>query len=739
MGWVTGSIKKLAQFARIRALNQVFFEFKSYYVNSVSYPQSTASILVTYGIGGALTVASFPVLVMLWSFLRGNFGFGLLLLILGVFFIPLTLPFLLGYFVREMGFVIHTDEPNMVLLNLFNEGRPGFDDYYAMSVDGLKFGAILLVCGGLIAGGSYMLLAVLGVFLPLSDPFIGAFVEGWIVALSLFGFYVIPYLLARYAHTGTLGEAFTLSLDDCIDTLLDRQYAVGFLLGTALLVGINLVISTLISVSVLFAVFIAFPTAFALTLQAMDFFAQGYRKAVDITPDGTVPEDAYAVPFRGGGVMSPTRDRSLLVLGESSAGRTESIKLLLGQIDHASETPFVIFDYTNDYQEFYADDTVIHISSKNSSQFWNIFQEIETENEFEEIGHLLYNGNEQQARDPLFPQAARQLTVAILKYIHREHDNPTNEDLARFLETNDADSMHEKLFEYTDLRAAASSITPGAETQAAGVFSHLQVTLGSIFTGDFARDGTFSIREYMENPTGRKLILDFPIDQGERIKPAFRLFIDWAIRSALDDSENNAYFLLDEFEAAPELERIERLVSDGQDNGVYTILGLQKKSQLEDSYGEDTTDSILRGFVQEILMRPGDEAGLDYIRDRTERERHKRRVQGPASTFDRDITGREILYNQVSTNKRAGIPENELQGFETGEAIVLEEDGWRRGNLYRLPEIEHVLEDQRDGGDTSEDSIEKRTVQRDRNTSTAISEDSTQTTNGAETPTGTEN
>lgn len=273
------------------------------------------------------------------------------------------------------------------------------------------------------------------------------------------------------------------------------------------------------------------------------------------------------------------------------------------------------------------------------------------------------------------------------------------------------------------------------------MFSHLQVTLGSIFTGDFAKDGAFSIREYMENPNGRKLILDFPIDQGERIKPAFRLFIDWAIRSALDDSENNAYFLLDEFEAVPELERIERLVSDGQAKGVYTILGLQNKSQLEDSYGEDTTDSILSGFTQEILMRPGDETGLDYIRDRTERERHKRRVQGPASAFDRDITGREILYNQVSTNGRSGISETELQGFETGEAIVLGEDGWRRGNLYQLSEIEHVLENRREQGDSSEDATERSTIQRDRNTSTSISEDSTQTANGAETPrsTGTEN
>lgn len=734
MGWVTGSIKKLARFARIRALNQVFLDFKSYYVNSVSYPQSTTSILVTYGIGGVLTVASFPALIMLLSFLRGNLGVGLLLLVLGVFFFPLTLPFLLGYFVREMGFVIHADEPHTILTDLFNKGRPGFDDYYAMSVDGLKFGVILLVCGGLIVGGGYTLSAILDVFLPLSDPFIGAFVEGWIVALSLFGLYAVPFLLARYAHTGTLGDTFAVSLNDSLDVLLDQQYAVGFVLGLLVLGGTNLVIGTLVSTSVLLAVLIALPTSFILVLQSMDLFAQGYRRAVDITPDAVVPSDSYAVPFRGGGVMSPTRDRSVLVSGETSAGRTEAMKLLLGQIDHASDTPVVVFDHKNEYQEF-CEDSVIHLSSKGSSHFWNLFREVETEEEFEEIGHLLFKGNEHQSQDPLFPQAARQLTVAVLKYMYREHDDPTNADLARFLEASDADSMHEKLSEHADLRAAASSITPGAETQAAGVFSHLQVTLGSIITGDFAKDGAFSIREYMENPDGRTLILDFPTDQGERIKPVFRLFIDWAIRSALDDSEGDAYFLLDEFEAIPELERIERLVSDGQTQGAYTILGLQNKSQLEASYGEDTTDSILSGFTQEILMRPGDEASQDYIQDRTERKRHRRRVQGPASAFDRDITGREVLYNQASANGHSGISETELQGFETGEAIVLVDDGWRRGDLYQLSEIDHVLENRREEGDSSEDATERSAIQRDRNPGTSISEDSTKTA----TSTGTEN
>jgi hypothetical protein len=703
-------------------LNQVYRDFKSYYANNVSYPQDRKSILATYSIGGVLVITSFPLFIIL----SGASGNRLGLIILAAIFTPFMLPLLLGYFVREMGFIIHTDEPNTTLADLFNRGRPGFINRYALAIDGIKFGCILLVCGTVIAGSSYTLLAILDVFFPLSSPFIGAFIGGWVVALSLFGCYVVPFLLARYAHTGTLGEAFALSPTDYIDALLDRRYAIEFFIGVVVLVGVNFLINILISASLLFAALVAFPTAFVLLLQSMDHFARGYRKVVDITPDTSVPEDSYAVPFRGGDVVSPSRDRPILVLGESNAGRTEAIKLLIRQIERTADTPFVIFDYKNKYRGFYEDDDIIRISLKDSTHVWNLFREVETEDEFEDIGRVLFKQNEEQSREPIFSEAVRQLTVAALKYVHRERDDPTNEDLARFLEVSDAETMHEKLCEYEDLRAAASSIAPGAETQATSVFSHLQVTFQSILTGDFERDGDFSVREYMENPDGRTLILDFPIDQGERVKPVFRLFIDWAIRSALDDSEDESYFLLDEFQAIPGLEGIERLVNAGQDRGAYAILGLQSKSQLEASYGEARANSILSGLTQEILMRSGDEASLNYIQNRTGREYHRRLVQGPANVFDQSVTGREVLFNQVSTKERYGMSETELQQFQTGEAIVLVEDGWQHGQLYQLTEIEHILENSSDPHDTTEDDqTTANTTQYNRD---AISEETTSET-----------
>jgi len=64
----------------------------------------------------------------------------------------------------------------------------------------------------------------------------------------------------------------------------------------------------------------------------------------------------------------------------------------------------------------------------------------------------------------------------------------------------------------------------------------------------------------MDDPQGRTLLLDFPITEGDAVQPAFRFFIDWAARFALDDDQDT-YFVLDEFAAAPGLRKIGDLIN----------------------------------------------------------------------------------------------------------------------------------------------------------------------------------
>lgn len=689
----------VSRFFHVPEIRRVYDDLREEYDDRMDGTQSTKAIVVTYLLGGLLTEAAATIVLA-----------------------PFVLPFVFGYYVREMGRMIHGRDAQTFLQNPLDEDRPTFSEPFSLAVDGIKFGAVFLVYCFAVFEVFHVITATLDLF---QVDLITSVTYGGGIALvvALAGTYVIPVFLARFAHTGSLVETFENPGELLGETLLDGDYVVEFIAGSLILTIVVGVVAFLANLSLLFVELVGGLILFLGWMEALDHFAKGYRSALGIENTVVdVPADRYALPLREGGVMSPTRSRSIGVVGETGSGKTEAIKLLAHQFGDGTDDPVMVFDYKSDYADFFDRDRgpsvaadggtdsteddggdsagedeepdLVRLSTKGSTHTWNVFREVDDESEFEEIGRALFKHDEENTTNSYFPKAARQVAVASMKYVYRVKDDPTNADLVRLLQQNGIEDLYALLTRegHEDLRGAASNIDPEARRQAAGVYGHLQTVMQEVFTGDFTEEGSFSVREYMRDPDGRTLLLDFPIDQGERVKPAFRFFIDWAIRHALDDRERDAYFVLDEFQALPGLERIERLVNAGRARGAYGILGLQSKAQLDAAYGEAEADSILSGLTQEVLLRPGDQATVEYVRNRIGREQRVRRVQGPASWFDQVTSGREVSFSQTTTEEEHAISEAELQRFAPGEAIVLVEQGWRRGTLYLLEQVRDLLD-----------------------------------------------
>jgi len=406
--------------------------------------------------------------------------------------------------------------------------------------------------------------------------------------------------------------------------------------------------------------------------------------------------DQYVVPLRWAGEQSGGVDNddhavalepnhSLLVTGEPGAGKTEFVKLLLPQIESEPDEPVVVFDFKDDYTDWaaeHADRDVVRLSSRDSTRQWNIFAEADDEADFEQLGKALFRGREQTANSPFFPRAARQLFVAVLKYLRREGERsglqPDNRELVDFFGRFTSKEVFELLGEHEDLRGALEAINPDASKQAAGVYATLQQAVSDLFAGDFAAaDGEFSIREYVENPDGRVLVLDYPIEEGDRVTDVFRLFVDRAIQCALADRETGAYFVLDEFARIPHLQRLDTLVATGRARQTQAILGLQSLSQLAQTYDDATVDALLSGLTQEVFLRCGDERTVEYVCNRI----------GASDSVTRTVSADGAGDSDVETSVTSAPAKRRLQQLADGECVVYATNGWVHA---RVPMWRHL-------------------------------------------------
>src|SRR6056297_2375346 len=83
---------------------------------------------------------------------------------------------------------------------------------------------------------------------------------------------------------------------------------------------------------------------------------------------------------------------SIGILGATRSGKTNATKLLVEQLREQadSDTPFVIYDHKTDFREHLDDDACLVLSGQDSDVRWNIFEEIESEQECEELAREMF-------------------------------------------------------------------------------------------------------------------------------------------------------------------------------------------------------------------------------------------------------------------------------------------------------------------------------------------------------------
>lgn len=382
--------------------------------------------------------------------------------------------------------------------------------------------------------------------------------------------------------------------------------------------------------------------------------------------------------------------KHLLFLGGIGTGKTTAMYQLIKQIRDGMTTDdvMVVFDTKGDFRKrfFRPGDVVISnddyaIGPNGTKDFWNLFNEIETDEHMEEnlveIARTIFYDKLQSTKEPFFPNAAKDLFLAILYYFcdtdTDEDGNPvghSNEDIRSYLDQATIAELLKTLKDYPDLfQAFTSYIETEGTPQSQGVFSELQQVVREVFLGNFRKDGTLSIRDLVRKKQGKIIFIEYDLAIGNTLTPIYRLLFDLAIKEALsrqDEEEliqgtkSNVFFVADEFRLLPHLQHIDNAVNFGRSLGVKFIIGLQNVEQLYASYGQLRASSILSGFSTRICFRLNDNVSRTYIKGTFGKNR---KIESYLST----VQSRGLHESVRDANV---IEDWDITHLKTGEAII---------------------------------------------------------------------
>lgn len=326
--------------------------------------------------------------------------------------------------------------------------------------------------------------------------------------------------------------------------------------------------------------------------------------------------------------------KHMLIVGSIGTGKTNFINWLIMQIKQSlrPDELLVIFDTKGDfYDEFYTPGDVVISNDetacgRNGVDYWNIFNEMVYDQSpvtfANEIATRIFEKKIEKSSQPFFPNAARDVLMAILVYFYRLYQKtgkmPTNKDLRDFLDRANGQILLNMLGTYEDMQAIVSYISHPESPQTQGVISELQQGVRSVFIDNFAQNGTLSIREAVKNKGGYTLFVAYDIKYGAVLAPIYTLLIDLALKEALGRTRQrrgNLWVVIDEFRLLPKLSLLEFALNFGRSLGVKLIVAMQNINQVYEAYGEQLAQSILSGFTTVVTFGLTDANTRKFVAD----------------------------------------------------------------------------------------------------------------------------
>lgn len=361
--------------------------------------------------------------------------------------------------------------------------------------------------------------------------------------------------------------------------------------------------------------------------------------------------------------------KHILALGSIGSGKSNLmyhiVKSIIGSIKE--NDIIVFFDAKGDYlSEFYREgDFVVgnknRLGGKYKVALWNIYKDIIMSPEDEqldtirEITSLLFKKYIDSSQSPTFIMGARDILTALITYHLREMKDKNvtwnNKKLRDLLNKSVAKDLRENISKYDDLLWATSYIMSDKSPTTQSYLSPLFMVAQEVFTGSFADEGDFSIREAIQKKGGKSIFLEYDIANGNVLQAIYTVLIDLAMKEALgqNKAKGNVFFILDEFPLIPKLNYMDNALNFGRSLGVKVIAGIQNVGQVENTYSKAMAQSLLSGFGTFFCFKLFDEKKAGMTVDEMKNSRVNELLREKSL---REIDSKlHLLFKPIRTDK----------------------------------------------------------------------------------------
>ena len=330
-------------------------------------------------------------------------------------------------------------------------------------------------------------------------------------------------------------------------------------------------------------------------------------------------------------------DKNTLFVGPMGCGKTNCLNAALMQITSCSNgAPVVVADVKGDYSELLEKHNIpaVYLGIHDYDNAWNQFEDFlawddgtleSAELRAEEFAQEIFFPQRSQSA-PYFADAAAILFGCLLKSMLREaaetgdRSRLNNAALKEALLTMKYEDWVAMLDSYEDFGYALSILNGGEETSrdANGVLSEIAIVTNKIYTGAFAKKGSFSPVRFIKSRKGRILVLRSDTSLEERALPVMSVVLNSMLRAlgSRNASANGACFILDEFGRIPNVTSLETALSLLRGKNVRLLAGMQITGQMERQKTSDIMPRSLLDLFTNIVYMGGSGESLRYFQQR---------------------------------------------------------------------------------------------------------------------------